>query len=121
MAYTPTEWKCGDVITAEALNKLEGGVAEAIECCSGGSNELLVVNVTYDEATDRLVADKTYMEIYYSIANNMNVIFHGPNDSTSASRLHGSDIISWGFSLNGNSFVYFGYRLMANEYIEELG
>ena len=27
MAYTPTIWNDGDVITAEALNKLERGVA----------------------------------------------------------------------------------------------
>lgn len=26
MAYTPTDWKNGDVITAERLNKLEQGV-----------------------------------------------------------------------------------------------
>ena len=26
MAYTPTEWKDGDIITAEKLNKLEAGV-----------------------------------------------------------------------------------------------
>ena len=26
MAYTPTEWKTGDVITAEKMNKLEQGV-----------------------------------------------------------------------------------------------
>lgn len=33
MAYTPTNWVCGDTITAEKLNKLENGLAE---CCSGG-------------------------------------------------------------------------------------
>lgn len=27
MAYTPTEWQDGDVITAEKLNKIENGVA----------------------------------------------------------------------------------------------
>jgi hypothetical protein len=27
MAYTPTNWQTGDVVTAEKLNKLEGGVA----------------------------------------------------------------------------------------------
>lgn len=34
MAYTPTEWACGDTITAEKLNKLEEGLAE---CCGGGT------------------------------------------------------------------------------------
>ena len=32
MSYTPTEWACGDTITAEKLNKLENGLAE---CCGG--------------------------------------------------------------------------------------
>ena len=32
MAYTPTEWKNGDVITAEKLNNIEDGVEEALEC-----------------------------------------------------------------------------------------
>ena len=31
MAYTPTEWSNGDVITAEKLNKIEGGVASGIK------------------------------------------------------------------------------------------
>jgi hypothetical protein len=26
MAYTPTDWKTGDVITAEKLNNIENGV-----------------------------------------------------------------------------------------------
>lgn len=28
MAYTVTEWKSGDVVTAELLNKIEAGVEE---------------------------------------------------------------------------------------------
>lgn len=36
MAYTPNEWQCGDVISAEKLNNLEDGVQEALDCCSGG-------------------------------------------------------------------------------------
>lgn len=27
MSYTPTNWQTGDVITAEKLNKMEGGIA----------------------------------------------------------------------------------------------
>lgn len=30
MAYEPTEWACGDVITSEKLNKIERGVADII-------------------------------------------------------------------------------------------
>lgn len=50
MAYTPTEWKKGDIVTSEKLNKLENGVA------AGG---VLVVSV--DAETGAL--DKTYAEI----------------------------------------------------------
>ena len=29
MAYTPTEWNCGDTITAEKMNKIEQGIADS--------------------------------------------------------------------------------------------
>lgn len=47
MAYTPTNWQCGDVVTAEALNKIEQGIASA----SGGSSPTapLILNVETDE------------------------------------------------------------------------
>lgn len=51
MAYTPTQWKSGDVITSEKLNKLENGVAGA-----GGGGVLIVHDV---ERT----LDKTWQEI----------------------------------------------------------
>lgn len=53
MAYEPTEWKSGDVVTSAKLNKLEQGVANA-----GGG---LVVNATEIEGV--LTLDKTYNEI----------------------------------------------------------
>lgn len=31
MSYTPTEWRTGDLITAEKLNNMEAGIVEAIE------------------------------------------------------------------------------------------
>ena len=36
MAYTPTEWACGDTITADKMNNLESGVQEALNCCGSG-------------------------------------------------------------------------------------
>ena len=44
MSYTPTNWQNGDVITAEKLNKLENGVANA----GGGANGGLVLDITLD-------------------------------------------------------------------------
>ena len=37
MTYTPTEWKTGDVVTAEKLNKMEQGIADN-SSAGGGVN-----------------------------------------------------------------------------------
>ena len=57
MSYTPTEWKSGDVITSENLNKLEQGVAAA----GGGGGGVLAVGATMTETT--ITLDKTWKEI----------------------------------------------------------
>lgn len=46
MAYTPTNWQNGDVITAEKLNKLENGVAQ------GGSADYDLVLIQTDSDND---------------------------------------------------------------------
>lgn len=51
MAYTPTNWKNGDVVTSAKLNKLEQGVADA-----GG------VLVCHEDETTRAL-DHTFKEI----------------------------------------------------------
>jgi len=77
MAYTPTNWKDGDIISAEKMNKLEQGVAE------GGGGGVLLVNVTEGSdggggsvvnsaspmltapipSSSTFTADKTYAEV----------------------------------------------------------
>lgn len=61
MAYEPTQWKTGDVVTSAKLNKLEQGVAGA------GGDGALVVNIFYDEDTVKFVADKTVNEILTAV------------------------------------------------------
>ena len=61
MAYTPTVWKTGDVITAEKLNKAEQGIAAA-------SDAVFYVTFTYDELTETTTADKTMAEIEEAIS-----------------------------------------------------
>lgn len=88
MAYTPTNWKDGDIISAEKMNKLEQGVAE------GGGGGVLLVNVTkgsdgggggtvVNSASPMLnavpdsptfTADKTYAEIKTAIDDDQTVI-----------------------------------------------
>jgi len=54
MSYTPTTWATGDTITAQKMNKLENGVANA--------GSALIVTVT--PTNPGFVMDKTYAEIY---------------------------------------------------------
>lgn len=65
-AYEPTVWATGDVVTADKLNKLEEGVANA----SGGG---LIVHSVYDETTEKHILDKTWTEIYNAFIAGNNV------------------------------------------------
>ena len=64
MSYTPTNWSSGDIVTAEKLNKIEQGIAEALsseasdipEQTSSGQT-LLVVHI------NNHTMDKTFGEI----------------------------------------------------------
>lgn len=52
MAYTSKTWSCGEKITADGLNNLESGVQEALECCGGGTEPLVVNVVDADPSSD---------------------------------------------------------------------
>lgn len=54
MAYTPTQWETGDIITAEKLNKAEQGIAAA---------NPVFIPVTYDEAANAYVLGASYNEL----------------------------------------------------------
>ena len=58
MAYTPTEWRTGDVITAEKLNKLENGISDNSS-----------VNVVFITDTSGSL-DKTAGELYSTFESN---------------------------------------------------
>ena len=66
MTYIPTDWKIGDTITANKLNKLENAVASN----SGASSGLLV---TIDDSP--LTMDKTAGEIIEAVENGVPVTF----------------------------------------------
>lgn len=57
MAYTPTVWATGDIITAEKLNKIENG----IENVSGSIYAVTITNIDYTNST--FTYDKTWNEI----------------------------------------------------------
>ena len=61
MAYVKTNWETGDIITAEKLNNIEGGVESAQP-----NVEFFIIHVTktVDEQFNRhFTADKTFSEI----------------------------------------------------------
>ena len=75
MAYTPTEWKTGDVITADKLNNIEQGIVNA----GAGGGDAFIVNaevklsVTTGETISAEV-DKTAVQIVEAIKNLKQVI-----------------------------------------------
>ena len=64
MAYTPTNWQTGDVVTAEKLNKLENALA-------GGGTSPLIVRVLEDTRE----TDKTTREIKTAFESGITVLF----------------------------------------------
>lgn len=55
MAYTPKTWQCNDTITADELNRMEQGIAEASQ--GGGGVAPLFAHLTYDRDDQIVRAD----------------------------------------------------------------
>lgn len=55
MAYEKYTWVDGEVITAQKLNHLEGGVEQA--------NSVFVVHINYDEQTDTYSTEESWNDI----------------------------------------------------------
>lgn len=62
MAYTKTNWKDGDVISAEKMNKIEQGIEDAGS--SGGSGDVLVVDIV----------TATFSEMYQAVQDGKAVL-----------------------------------------------
>lgn len=72
MAYTPTVWETGDIITAEKLNKAEEGIAAA------SVGELPIVYIDFTQAADAKVyfteAEQAILDANYAL-HQMNFIY----------------------------------------------
>lgn len=75
MAYEKTNWSSGDIITAEKLNHIEGGV----ESANSGSCALIV---TGTDSGSVEVLDKTWKEIHDAYVAGQSVLYHYLNEST---------------------------------------
>lgn len=65
MAYTPTVWETGDIITAEKLNKAENGISAA---------SAFVCSIEFASATEATI-DQDYDDIVAAIRAGRPVIF----------------------------------------------
>lgn len=59
MAYTPTVWETGDVITAEKLNKAEEGIADAC---------VYMIPIDYDPETSEPYLQASFDDIYTAVS-----------------------------------------------------
>lgn len=65
MSYTPTTWATGDVITAEKLNNIENGIANAGSGTSAGNAVVFEFTATYDLQSHSysVATDVTFEEV----------------------------------------------------------
>lgn len=68
MSYTPTNWQTGDTVTAEKLNKMEGGIEAA--------NDVFVITLTPTAEDFSGTHDKTLAEISAAILSNKKIVFN---------------------------------------------
>ena len=120
MAYEPKTWERGEVISADALNHIEQGVAEASE---GGGTEPLIVNVTENDGNYYM--DKTFGEIRVAFLSGRTVLVLEPNQDGSESpneSLNGGMVTSLDYLVNtefesalGTVNCYQAFSVVMNE------
>ena len=71
MAYTPTEWQSGDIVTSEKLNKIENGIAGA---GGGGLPDLFSINVARDLNDDSYIPNCTLSEFLTAYAEGKGIV-----------------------------------------------
>lgn len=66
MAYNKHTWQCGEVLTPEAMNRIEQGIADA---GTGGGVAMVDVAITREEGCEIFTASKTAAELYDIVVN----------------------------------------------------
>ena len=65
MAYEPTNWKSGDVVTSAKLNKMESGIVAATP---------YIVNMIWNEDSEKFSLDKTANEIMEALKTTIVIV-----------------------------------------------
>ncbi len=110
MAYTPNEWKCGDTVTADKLNHMEQGIAEASggDCGFSCTEELILLTNETVTTTDH--GGTNVAELTYSgqiIADTIFVTFDGTEYECEKKTIEGMDY--YGADLSGGSPDFSNY------------
>ena len=105
MAYTPTEWRTGDTITAEKLNHMEDGISNVVIC-----------NVTIDVMSDSTAtSDLTYDELNQMMQNNKSIFVRYKAMLVTDGVVVGSGIIACIF--NSGVFLFKIYGMTTAAYV----
>lgn len=67
MAYQKQSWQTGETITAQKLNHIEDGISNNIS--SGNSDNILTVEVYFDDSDNKFKLNKTYRQIEEAFPN----------------------------------------------------
>ena len=70
MSYTKQTWQNGDVITAEKLNHMEGGIENA-----GGNTQPLIIPYTWNNDTELYETETTFGEVRQAFESGRIVLF----------------------------------------------
>ena len=118
MAYEPKTWVCGETITADALNNIEGGIQDALDCCGGGGDcgyscteETIVL--TEESVTTTNQGGTNVGQISYSQlidADSLAVTFDGTEYVTSRIGFHGASAYG-GISQSGPDFTNYPFAI----------
>ena len=103
MAYTPTEWLDGDLITAERMNKIEDGIVNAGSGESGGSGNYIV---HADPSTFTL--DKTAQEIYNAMADDLSCFINTVQSAIGVVQRFTIDVVD----MNGKTVIALSNGIM---------
>ena len=101
MSYEKQNWKTGDTITAEKLNHIEEGIEKGY---------FQLVEIIYDESTDKYRLNKTYSEINELLINGIPTFMKFSSTQSAellpiTTTVHAGDMYGVG-ALTINAFTY---------------
>ena len=101
MAYTPTVWETGDVITAEKLNNIEGGIE---------AHDPIIVNGVYAAAESgyTVTFDISGPDMFSAISSGKQVLLHYPKETTASINEAYSQILHVFREDDGDGGYYYG-------------